>query len=75
MTFSSQYLRGIQSKFSIHKRDDNKVNDKRNYALEVFRTFGGPIGKTDYNNLLIDLLDKTKWFVLNNCPKVEPYLE
>ena len=27
MTFSAQYLRGIQSKFSISKRDDDELND------------------------------------------------
>ena len=51
MTFSSQYLRGIQSKFLMHKRDDDKLNDTINYALEVFR----PIRKNDYNYLSTDL--------------------
>ena len=75
MTFSFQYLRGIKFKFSMHKRDDDKLKDKRNYALEVFRPVGHLIGKTDYNYLSIDLLDKAKWFILNNCPEVEPYSE
>ena len=60
MTFSSQYLRGIQSKFLMRKRDDDKLNDRRNYALEVFCPVGRPIGKIDYNYLSTDLLDKAK---------------
>ena len=75
MTFSSQYLRGIQSKFSMRQRDDDKLEYKRNYALEVFRPVGCPIRKNDYNYLSTDLLDKAKWFVFNNYPDVEPYLE
>ena len=54
----------------MHTRDDDK--HKRNYALEVFRPVGRPIRKNDYKYLSIDLLDKAKWFVLNNCPEVEP---
>ena len=72
MTFSSQYLRGIQSKFSMRQRDDDKLEYKRNYALEVFRLVGRPIGKNDYNYLSTNLLDKAKWFVLDNCPEVKP---
>ena len=43
--------------------------------LEVFRRVGRPIGKNDYGYLSTDLLDKSKWFTLNNYPEVEPYLE
>ena len=58
MTFSSQYLREIQSKFSMCKRDDDKLNDKRNYALEVFRPVRHLIRKNDYNYLPTDLLER-----------------
>ena len=54
MTFLYQYLRGIQSKFSMCKRDDDKLNDRRNDALEVFHLVGRSIGKNDYNYLLTD---------------------
>ena len=66
MTFSSQYLRRIQSKFSMRTRDDDKLQHKRNYDSEVFRLVGHLIGKNDYNYLSTNLLDKAKWFVLNN---------
>ena len=59
----------------MHKREDDKLNDKRNYALKVFRSIGCPIGKNDYNYLTIDLLEKAKWLVLNNFSEVELYLE
>ena len=75
MTFSSQYLRGVQSKFSIRKRDNDLLKDKRNYSLEVFRPVGHPVGKNEYHYLSRHLLDKAKWFVLNNYPDVESYLE
>ena len=75
MTFSAQYFRGIQPKFSMRTRDDDKLQHKRNYASEVFRLVGHLIGKNNYNYLSTDLLNKAKWFVLNNCPEVEPHLE
>ena len=75
ITLCSQYLRGVQSKFSIRKRDDDLLKDKRNYSLEVFRPVGHPVGKNEYHYLSRHLLDKAKWFVLNNCPDGESYIE
>ena len=48
MTFSTQYFRGIQPKFSMRTRDDEKLQHKRNYALEVFHPIGRLIGKNNY---------------------------
>ena len=75
MAFSSQYLHEVQSKFSMRKRDDDLLKDKRNYLLEVFRPVDCPIWKNEYHYLPRHLLDKAKWFVLNNCPDIESYLE
>ena len=36
------------------KRDDDKLNDRRNDALEVFHPVGRSIGKNDYNYLSTD---------------------
>ena len=75
MTFLSQYLRGIQSKFSMRKWDDDKLKDKRNHVLEVFCSVSRPIRKNDYIYLSTDLLSKAKWFVLENFLEVQLYLE
>ena len=73
MTFCSSYLREVQSKFSMYKRDDDLLKDKTNYSLIVL--VGRLVGKNEYHYLSRHLLDKAKWFVLNNCPDVESYIE
>ena len=75
ITLCSQYLRGVQSKFSMRKRDYDLLKDKRNYSLEVFRLVGYLLGNNEYHYLSRHLLDKAKWFVLNNCPDGESYIE
>ena len=57
MTFSSQYLRGVESKFYMCKRDDDLLKDKRNYSFEVFRLVDHPIGKSEYYCLSRHLLN------------------
>ena len=60
LTFSSQYLRMVESKFSIRKQDDDLLKHKTNYSLEVFRLVCRTIGKNEYYYLSRYLLDKTK---------------
>ena len=76
ITFSSQYLRGVHSKFSGRLRNDNDSKAaNRVYSIDVFRPVGKGIGKKTVYHLDCRLLDMATWFVLNNYPAVQPYLE
>ncbi|KAD7117105.1 hypothetical protein E3N88_04373 [Mikania micrantha] len=76
ITFCSQYLRGVESKFERHYRaDEKKSSDSRNFVLDVFRLNGRGIGKKEVHILPSILMEKAIWFIFNNCQEVQPFLE
>ena len=75
MTFSCQYLRGIESKFSTRLRTGREtINESRTYSVELFRPVGRSMGKKNLQFWHSQQLEKAKWFVLNNCTEIESYL-
>ena len=67
--FCEQYLNGVESKFV-------KVPHvtERKFDLEIFEPCGRPLKGVKFTTLADSLLKKAEWFVLNNCPEVEPYV-
>nr|XP_043639273.1 uncharacterized protein LOC122610343 [Erigeron canadensis] len=76
MTFSSHYLRGVESKFYKRGKNEEKTyNDGKSFALDIFGLNGRAVGKKEVCVLPGDHLQKTMWFIYNNCEEIQPYLE
>ncbi|PON31164.1 hypothetical protein PanWU01x14_372020 [Parasponia andersonii] len=75
LTFCSVYLRGVETRFNRPERNEITVDTRPNHILSVFKSVGHPPGKKDI--IILNPYDrlKSEWYVMNNCPKVQKYLE
>ena len=75
LTFCSMYLRGIETKFNRPERNDDLGQQKRDGGLSIFSMNVRPFGFVDYITLPLNKYDIARWYVLNNCEEIQPYLE
>lgn len=75
LTFCSQNLHGIETKFNcpkwIYYEDSFSRN---NSSLKSFCALGQPLGKVNIQELRIELLNATIIYILQNCKDVESFI-
>ena len=75
LTFGSMYLHGVEIQFNRGYRHDLSGQREEKRQLSVFQNCGWPLGKKNDAQITFDLFDKDHWYILNNCPQVQPYIE
>ena len=75
LTFCSMYLSGIETKFNRLER--NWVEEECNNIkkISVFDNHFRPIGKMTPITLDNNLRNKAEWYILQNCFKIQQYIE
>ena len=73
LTFCSQYLQGVQTKFNRPERNLDIVIPKR--QLLVYESQCRPSCKKKIISLDYLHRKEAKWFVLNNCLGIQPSME
>ncbi|KAL0534376.1 hypothetical protein IC582_028666 [Cucumis melo] len=76
LNFCSMYLRGIETRFNRGDRNNDDIDDEEinNCGLSIFSQHIRWLGGVVFRQLTPDGLEKSHWYVLNNCDEVEPYL-
>ena len=77
LNFCSMYLRGIATRFNRGDRNNDDINDEEinNCGLSIFSQHIRWLGGVGFRQLTPDELEKSHWYILNNCDEVEPYLQ
>lgn len=73
LTFCSRYLNDVETRFNQEGRNRERV-DLKEGDLSVFQHGVDLIGASRMTYLEGDY-DKMVWYVLNNCPEVQPFME
>lgn len=74
LTFCSMYLTGIETRFNREDRNDNGSSNKDEVVLDIFSKSVRPFGDGNYDIIPKNDFDMARWYVLNNCEEVEPFL-
>ncbi|KAL3820333.1 hypothetical protein ACJIZ3_006238 [Penstemon smallii] len=74
LSFCSMYLHGIETKYNRVERNHDG-DEHPNTTISVFKTKVRIIGETRYTPMTREKHSAMHWFVLNNCPEIEPYLK
>ena len=69
------YLKGIETRFNRLDRNDDEVRNQPNQEYSIFKHVGRPFGKKDVILLEQTLKKKAEWYVMNNCPEIQKFLE
>ena len=70
------YLRGIETRFNHQERNSSARNQNlQERDLLIFQDYCRLLGKETILISTSGHLKKAHWYVLNNCPEVEQYLE
>ena len=75
LTYCPMYLRGIETRFNRPERNPDYVQDQSSSSVSVFRQLARPFGRKKSIFLTQKERDKVHWYILNNCPDVQPYME
>ena len=75
LTFCSMYLKGVQTKFNRPERNQDVTATGDGTQLSVFKSRARPIGKQNFVQLDEKLRTTAIWYILNNCPEIQKYLE
>ena len=75
LTFCSMYLKGVQTKFNRPERNQDVTASGDGIQLSVFKSRARPIGKQNFVQLDEKLRTTAIWYILNNCPEIQKYLE
>lgn len=72
LTFCSMYLCDVETKFTRPKgnQDERFIAPKR--QLSIFQHVSCPIEKKQVILLEQKLRKKAEWYIMNNCPKIQP---
>ena len=73
LTFYSRYFNDVDTRFNRPDRNDDGIHRIR--QLSVFESQCKPLGKQSYVELDSNARNKAKFYILNNSPKLEPYLK
>ena len=74
LTFCSMYFRGIETRFNRSERnyDGDEANQMK--SISVFKPNVRLLGAPIYDELNLSDWAKIRWYVLNNCDEVYPYI-
>ncbi|KAL5580234.1 hypothetical protein UlMin_012676 [Ulmus minor] len=72
LTFCSRYFNDVETRFNRPDRNDDGMHPTR--QLSVFESQCKPLGKQSYVELDNNDRDKAEFYILNNSPELEPYL-
>ncbi|KAL5579094.1 hypothetical protein UlMin_011536 [Ulmus minor] len=72
MTFCSRYFDDVETRFNRPDRNDDGIHPTR--QLSVFESQCKPLGKQSYVELDNNDRDNAEFYILNNSPELEPYL-
>ncbi|PON97308.1 hypothetical protein TorRG33x02_067750, partial [Trema orientale] len=75
LTFCSMYLRGVKTRFNQPNRNEIVFVTQPNRVLSVFKSAGHPLGKKDIVILNSSDRLKAEWYIMNNCPEIQKYLD
>ena len=75
LTFCSMYFQRIETKFNRSDRNEDAIDTGPQKQLSVFQSQCRPTGKKTYVSLDTHLRKKAEWYILNNCPEIQNYLE
>ena len=73
LTFCSQYLLGIETKFNRPDRNVDDLNDQSN-GFSVFSQRARPFGSYQQLEFSRAEIEKTHWYILNNYKELQSYL-
>lgn len=74
LTFCSMYLRGMETRFNRPERND-ELDSHLDKKLNIFATGWRPLGKARIIHLDDKTLKQAHWYLLNNCPEVQPFIK
>lgn len=74
LTYCSMYLRNIETKFNKPDRNYDGDTEKCNF-LSVFNKAVRPFGAPKNITLSNQEYNKIRWYILNNCKELQPYIE
>ena len=72
LTFCSMYFKGVETRFNRLDRNEDEVVPRN---LEVFKSQCRPITKANLRRLDHATRERTQWYIYNNSPEIQPYLE
>ncbi|XP_024028689.1 uncharacterized protein LOC112093778 [Morus notabilis] len=75
LTFCSLYLTGVETRFNQLARNWVDDEDRTVKKISVFETRCRTIGKMTPITLDTNLREKAEWYVLQNCPKIQQFIE
>ena len=74
LNFCAMYLCGIETRFNRDERNNDRILDNDVCGeFEVFTQNARPIGTSTLRTLSVDEKRIAQWYILNNCPQLEPY--
>ena len=73
MTFCSMYFKGVETKFNRLDRNKDEVYVPRH--LTVFQSQCRPLTKGTLKPLDLATREMAEWFIINNSPEIQGYLE
>ena len=73
LTFCSRYFDNVETRFNRPDRNDDGIHPTR--QLSIFESQCKPLGKQSYVELDSNAQNKAEFYILNNSPKLEPYLK
>lgn len=74
LTFCSMYLKDIETRFNRTERNCDVGDGETKSVLSVFKQKARGFGGTKYEEVNMIEWAKVRWYVLNNCAEVLPYL-
>ncbi|KAL5579308.1 hypothetical protein UlMin_011750 [Ulmus minor] len=72
LTFCSRYFDDVETRFNRPDRNDDGIHPTR--QLSVFESQCKPLEKQSYVELDNNARNKAEFYILNNSPELEPYL-
>ena len=74
LNFCSMYLRGMETRFNRLERNPDYLGIRKQSTLSIFNMPTRPFGRQSSITLTQDQRTQVQWYILNNCPELEPYL-
>ena len=75
LRYCSMYLSGIETRFNRHDRNSDFNQVRRPSKLSLFTQPARPYGKITSFLLNEVEYNAVHWYILNNCSKIQPYIE
>ncbi|XP_042974567.1 uncharacterized protein LOC122306194 [Carya illinoinensis] len=75
LTFCSMYLNDIETRHNREERNIDVGLCSQQPSLSVFSQKVHPLGGAKIMVLPDTMLSKAEWYVLNNCPEIEHYID